>query len=355
MVGAAGREDGATGRAGGTAGCEDGATGRVVGAAGCEDGATGRLGGVLGAFITGPTGVGKSEVALLLAERLGCALLSVDSRQIYRRLEIGTAKPTPSERARVEHLLIDCLDPEEASSAGRYRAMALEALDRLAASGRRALAVGGTGFYWEALTRGLHPLPAADPKVRALHDRIAEEEGVAGLYRRLEAVDPETAARLPPNDRQRIARALEVAVITGAPMSRLLREERRVSWPEDAPPSRIPAIVLTRDRADLYRRIETRCRRMLEAGLIDEVRALLASGMPPDAPGLRTVGYREFVPQVLSGQPLEVCVEAFVRNSRRYAKRQETWFRHRLESPIELRIEAGETAEEVARRVEAFV
>jgi tRNA dimethylallyltransferase len=300
--------------------------------------------------LTGPTAVGKTEVGLLLAESRGWAILSVDSRAIYRRLEIGTAKPTPEERARVPHLLLDALDPTEACSAGRFRALAGLALSAAAAEGKRVLAVGGAGLYWEALTRGLHLLPASDPEIRARHAGIVREEGPEGLYRRLLELDPVRAAQLAPRDRQRVGRALEVAELAGRPMSRILRDQER----EGAAPAASgtpPVIVLLRPREDLYRRIERRCRAMVEAGLVAELRSLLDAGISPEAPGLRTVGYREFLPHLLQRVPLESCLERFLADSRRYAKRQETWLRHRLPERREFHLEEGEAPPRTAARI----
>lgn len=298
----------------------------------------------LAAGILGPTAVGKTAVALLLAERLGLEILSLDSRQIFRRLDIGTAKPTAAEHARVPHHLLDVLEPAEACSAGRYRELALDVLRSAGGRGVRLLGVGGAGLYWEALVHGLHELPRASAEIRVRHTRLLAAEGADALHRRLRDVDPETAARLAPGDIQRVSRALEVAEITGKPLSTLLRGPR--------PESRaIPVVALLRDRADLYRRIEERCACILDAGLVQELRGLLAAGVPPEAPGLRTVGYREFLPHLLEGKPLPKCVEEFVRDSRRYAKRQETWLRHRVPEAIVVRVDADETAEVTAERV----
>jgi tRNA dimethylallyltransferase len=271
-------------------------------------------------------------------------ILSVDSRQIYRRLELGTAKPTTAERGRVQHHLLDVLDPGETCSARRFRDLALLALSKAGERGVRLLGVGGAGLYWEALVRGLHELPPASVEIRARHVRLLAEEGPDALHRRLRAVDPPTASRLAPGDTQRVSRALEVHELTGLPLSALHREPR-------ADARAIPTLALQRDRADLYQRIEERCGRILEAGLVAELRELLASGVPPDAPGLRTVGYREFLPHLLEGKPLPECEEEFVRDSRRYAKRQGTWLRHRVPEAVVLRIAPGEAAEETAERV----
>jgi tRNA dimethylallyltransferase len=298
----------------------------------------------LAACILGPTAVGKTEVALLVAERTGLEILSVDSRQLYRRLDLGTAKPTAAERARVRHHLLDVLDPAEICSARRFRDLALIALREAGERRVRLLGVGGAGLYWEALVRGLHDLPPASEEIRARHVRLLAEEGPDALHRRLRAVDPPTATRLAPGDTQRVSRALEVHELTGIPLSALHRQPRPDAWV-------IPTVALLRDRADLYRRVEERCGRILEAGLVAELRDLLASGVPSDAPGLRTVGYREFLPHVLDGKPLAACEEEFVRDSRRYAKRQETWLRHRVPEAVVLRIEPKEAAEETAERV----
>jgi tRNA dimethylallyltransferase len=298
----------------------------------------------LAACILGPTAVGKTEVALLVAERTGLEILSVDSRQIYRRLELGTAKPTAAERARVKHHLLDELEPAQTCSARRFRDLALIALREAGERGVRLLGVGGAGLYWEALVRGLHELPPASAEIRARHVRLLAEEGSDALHRRLRAVDPPTATRLAPGDTQRVSRALEVHELTGLSLSALHRQPR--------PDARaISTVALQRDRADQYRRIEERCRRILEAGLVAELRDLLAAGVPPDAPGLCTVGYREFLPHLLKGTLLAACEEEFVRDSRRYAKRQGTWLRHRVPEAVVLWIRPGEAAEETAKRV----
>lgn len=298
-------------------------------------------------YLTGPTAVGKTNAALALAERRGWAILSVDSRQIYRRLEIGTAKPTLHDRERVEHLMVDILDPAQHCSAGAFRRTAMQAL--AGRPPRSVLAVGGAGLYWEALTRDLHALPQADPVVRARHRQILESEGAGGLYRRLKEIDPDAARWLSPNDRQRISRALEVAEITGRPMSRILAE------PRPAAEAALPVAVLLRPRAELYGRIVERCGLMLSAGLVGEVEAILVQGVKPDAPGLRSVGYREFIPHILADAPLERCVGEFVRNTKRYAKRQETWLRNRTPGARFLETSGTEDPECLGRRIEAVL
>lgn len=294
------------------------------------------------AFLTGPTAVGKSDLALELAERAGWAILSIDSRQLYRGLDRGTAKPTMEERRRVPHYLIDLLEPQELASAARFRDAYFDALSELESQNRPALAVGGTGFYWEVCTRGLDPLPATPPELRAETLRILEAEGVEGLRRRLQEVDPGAAERLGAQDRQRMGRALELVALTGRTTGELYARTGEASpgtrIPGTEPDASTPVIVLLRDRADLYARIESRCRAMLEQGLLEELRELLARGVPPSAPGLRTVGYREFLPHLLEGEALDIGIERFRRNSRRYGKRQMTWFRNRILARTEIHL-----------------
>lgn len=311
---------------------------------GAEAGNAELLRATLHGWLAGPTAVGKSEVALRLCEMRGLSLLSLDSRQIYRGLDIGTAKPSAEERRRVPHLLIDRLDPTEACSAGRYRELALAALSGLRASGRRALAVGGAGLYWEALTRPLHDLPRASAEIRARHEEILRREGSAGLHAELRRVDPETAARLSPNDRQRISRALEVAALAGRPLSELLRAGRPAALD-------LPVAVLERPPAELRERIAARAAAMLDAGLLEEIRGLIAAGVPPEAPAFRSVGYREFLPHLLRGEPLEACRARFLQATWLYARRQQTWLRGRVPGHHVVRAEAGETVDRLAARV----
>ena len=297
-------------------------------------------------FLAGATAVGKSAVALLLAESHGLEIISIDSRQIYRDLEIGTAKPTEEERRRVPHHLIDRLDPRESCSAGHFRHLYRETLWEVASRSARSIAVGGTGLYWEACTRGLHPLPPVDRELRAELEGIAASEGVPALYEQLARLDPAGAARIPSQNRQRVIRALELVRQTGRSLVDIFHGPR-----SDAIHDPIQTFVLSRDRADLYARIDRRCEEMLEAGLLDEVRSLLERGIPADAPGMRTLGYREMADYLAGRHSWEEARERFHRHSRQYGKRQETWFRHRLPEAIEIGISSDESAESVAQRL----
>ncbi len=303
------------------------------------------------AFIVGPTGVGKTDASIVVALRERAEIVSVDSRQTYRRLEIGTAKPTREQRALVRHHLVDILEPTERCSAGRFVRLFRDASEDLAARGLAGFAVGGAGLYVDACLGRLLALPPADEVLRSRYADFLKANGPAALHDRLESVDAETAARLAPRDTQRIVRALEVFELTGIPMSRWFREKGADSV---CPPD-TPLIHLTRDRRDLYARVTRRCGAMVEAGLPAEVRALLETGIPPDAPGLKTVGYAEWSRWAMGEWSREEAMESFVRNSRRYAKRQETWFRNRHPDRIEILIPHDEEPARTAERIAAVV
>jgi tRNA dimethylallyltransferase len=276
--------------------------------------------------IVGPTAVGKTAVAIEVARRLRGEIVSADSRQIYRGMDIGTAKPTAAERARVRHHLIDIVEPAEPYDAARYAEDAERVIARLLAVGTEPIVAGGTGLYLASLFEGLFDGAGRDDEVRdELRSRLARE-GAAALHRELARVDPESAARVHPNDAARIVRALEVSLSTGRPLS--VWQEGRTR----APAYRARTVALTMDRESLYVRIERRVDAMIEAGLLDEVRGLVASGrLREGTQAASAVGYRELIPLV--GGPtgedpagLAEAVEQIKTNSRRYAKRQVTWF-----------------------------
>jgi tRNA dimethylallyltransferase len=272
-------------------------------------------------ILVGPTAVGKTAVAAALAERWPLVVVSADSRQIYRALDIGTAKPPAELRARVPHFGLDLVDPGERYSAGRFAREAAGWLGAVAPD-RRPIVVGGTGFYVRALADGLFREPPMDPERRArLRLLLAEVPNVAAWAVRL---DPGYTG----GGRQRAARAVEVALLSGRPVSWWQAHARAAG-------ALTPWYVrLTVPRAVLRRRIATRTRAMLAAGLVDEVRAVLDRGVAPDAPGLDGVGYREVV-QVLQGRLAPAELEtAIVTATAQYAKRQDTWFRHQLEGDV---------------------
>jgi tRNA dimethylallyltransferase len=272
--------------------------------------------------LVGPTASGKSDLALELAAELGAEIVSADSRQVYRGLDVGTAKPSASERARVPHHLLDLVEPRETFDAARFRNAAAMALAAIEGRGRPALVVGGTGLYVRVLLRGLCPAPPRVPRLRAVLAELAAERGAAALHRGLVAVDPATAARVHPHDAVRIVRALEVALASGRRLSEWQAAHGFAEAPYDA-----LVIGLARPVAELDARIAARARAMFAAGFLDEVRTLRARGVPADAPGLRTVGYRELLADGEGCDDEAVALAAVVRATRRFAKRQRTWFR----------------------------
>src|SRR5437773_1423787 len=273
--------------------------------------------------IVGPTASGKSALALGLAERLGGEIVSADSRQIYRDLDIGTAKPTAAERAHVPHHCLDLVAPGEAFEAARFRDAAHAAIADIVRRGRVALVVGGTGLYVRALLGGLCPAP---PRAPALRAALAHQPAPA-LHRRLRALDPAAGARIAPGDRVRIVRALEVALVSGVPLSRWQAEHRFAEPAYDA-----LLIGLARPTAELDARIAARARAMLEAGFLDEVRALRGRGLGAAAPGLSAAGSRELLPCVEGRTDLATALAAMVRASRQFAER------HRVQQELLARL-----------------
>jgi tRNA dimethylallyltransferase len=272
-------------------------------------------------LLLGPTACGKSALAMALAEQLPLEIVSVDSAQVYRGMDIGTAKPGAEERARVPHHLLDLREPDQPYSAADFVRDATRAIGEIRRRRHLPLAVGGTMLYARALRGGLSDLPAADAAVRARIEAQARELGWPALHARLRGVDPETAARLPPNDSQRIQRALEVFELTGTPLSRL----------QGAP--RSPALQLTTiallpgDRAELHRRIERRFEAMLAAGFLDEARRLVARGLDADLPSLRSVGYRQALRHLRGETSFAQFRAEAIAATRQLAKRQVTWLR----------------------------
>ena len=273
--------------------------------------------------IVGPTASGKTGLGMAVAERLGSEIVSADAMQVYRGMEIGTAAPTPDERAHVPHHFVACMPPDARMSAGTYQQQARPVVHRLNARGASAVVVGGSGLYLNALLDGLFDGPAADTKVRAQLEAEAQTAGNAALFARLERVDPAYAATLTsPNDRVRMVRALEVYALTGQPLSALHAAGRAGAEPIAA---RWFAIDWPRDA--LYARIDARVAQMVAAGWVDEVRALLDAGYGPQLARLKALGFREMAAHVRGEQSLEAATAATQQHHRRYAKRQLTWFR----------------------------
>ncbi|CAG9236349.1 tRNA dimethylallyltransferase [Paraburkholderia tropica] len=305
------------------------------------------------ACLLGPTASGKTAAALAYAAQAAAQgrtveIVSVDSALVYREMDIGTAKPSAEERAAAPHHLIDIVDPADAYSAANFRADALRVTGEIVARGNVPLLVGGTMLYYKALTQGLNDLPGADPAVRAQLDADAARDGWPALHARLAQVDPATAARLAPNDSQRIQRALEIWMLSGQPMSALLA----------APSSRddaaaryrfVPVALEPSDRAVLHRRIEQRFDAMLAAGLIDEVKALRARGdLDANLPSMRCVGYRQAW-EYLDGEiDYDTLRDKGVFATRQLCKRQLTWLRAMPERIVVDCCAADATAQAVA-------
>ncbi|HOW19479.1 MAG TPA: tRNA (adenosine(37)-N6)-dimethylallyltransferase MiaA, partial [Phycisphaerae bacterium] len=296
-------------------------------------------------FLIGCTGSGKGAVGRAVAERVGAEIISVDSMKVYRGMDIGTAKPTREERARVPHHLIDVAEPWESFSVARYVEAADAAIRDITARGRRVLVVGGTCLHIKALSEGLFEGPGADPQIRAEIRRRAGSEGAAALHRELARVDPRAAERIHPNDLRRIERALEVFRLTGRPISELQQQ-----W--DAPQRRYDCrfVGLRREKADQNHRINLRVQRMIERGLVDEVRSLLSDPRGLSDVAAQAVGYAEIIAHLRGEGSLEDAVERIKINTRRLAKSQRTWFR-RWRDVAWLDVAEAEPVEAIVERV----
>ncbi len=273
--------------------------------------------------IAGPTASGKTALAVELAKELNGEVVSCDSMQVYKRMDIGTAKPTAEEMQGIPHHMLDVAQAWEDFSVSRYCNQAAPIVDDIIAQGKTAIIAGGTGLYMDSLIRGNNFAPFPSTGVREALEARAEAEGIQPLLEELAQVDPESAGRLHPSDRKRIIRALEVYRETGITITEHNRRTREV------PPKYRPVWLGLdfSDRAALYRRIDRRVERMLEAGLLDEIRSLLESGIPETCTAMQAIGYKEFLPVLRGERGLCDAAAEVCQSSRRYAKRQLTWFR----------------------------
>jgi tRNA dimethylallyltransferase len=294
-------------------------------------------------LLMGPTASGKTALSLALARRFPLALVSVDSAQVYRGMDIGTAKPDAATRAAFPHALIDLRDPHQPYSAAEFRTDALAAMQSARAAGRVPLLVGGTGLYFRALERGLSALPEADPEVRSRLETEAARLGWPALHARLAARDPAAAARIHPNDPQRIGRALEVIELTGQPLS------GQQHGGSGRPPWRLLKLAIwPEDRAELHRRIAIRFDAMLGAGLLEEVARLRADPrLTADHGSMRAVGYRQVWAWMDAGGSPQALRERGIHATRQLAKRQLTWLRSERDA-FRLRGDGAEAAQRVA-------
>ena len=271
--------------------------------------------------ICGPTGIGKTSVGIELAQKHGGEIVSADSMQIYRYMDIGTAKPTPSELAQVPHHMIDIVDPDEDYDAVQFSKRARDRVAEIFNRGRIPFIVGGTGLYIKALLHGLFQSKPVDPQIRNRLKQEADENGSKVLHERLQQLDPETANRIHPNDSYRILRALETIESTGKSISELHQEHGF----EDDPYS-TQMIGLQMDRQKLYDRIDQRVDLMLDAGLVGEVTKLLEMGYMAELKSMQSIGYRHVTEFLQNKMPWDECVRTLKRDTRRFAKRQFTWF-----------------------------
>ena len=272
-------------------------------------------------FLTGPTAGGKTEIGIALARHLGAEIVSLDSMALYRGMDIGTAKPTPEQRAAVPHYLVDVVDPHEEFSLAQYVDSAEATIADIRGRGREVLFVGGTPLYLKALLRGIFEGPAADP---ALRERLEEEERrePGALHRRLAECDPVSAERLHSNDTRRLVRALEVFEKTGVPISQWQQQFDR-----PMPAEQCRVFLLDWPRETLYRRVNRRVEIMFEQGLVEEVAGLLQRERPLSKTASQAVGYREVIEHLRGGPDLKTTIELVQTHTRQFAKRQWTWFR----------------------------
>ena len=292
--------------------------------------------------IAGPTASGKTALAVELAKDLSGEVVSCDSMQVYKRMDIGTAKPTEEEMQGIPHHMIDVAEPDEDFSVSRYCCLAAPIVDDIVARGKTAIIAGGTGLYMDSLIQGNAFAPFPSTGVRERLETQADSEGMEFMLNWLRSVDPESAARLHLSDRKRIIRALEVYLETGQTITEHNRKTQLI------PPKYTPLWLGLdfADRAELYRRIDRRVDMMLEMGLISEIQGLLASGIPPRCTAMQAIGYKEFVAALHGEETIAQAAEEVKKSSRHYAKRQLTWFRRNPKLHW-LKRQTGEKNEEI--------
>jgi tRNA dimethylallyltransferase len=294
--------------------------------------------------ISGPTASGKTAWSIDLAERLGGEIINADSLQVYRHLDVGTAKPTAEEQARIRHHLLDVANPDEDFDAARYLGLARPLIHDLASRGLVPLVVGGTGLYLRSLLRGLFAGPGKSPEIRARLHQEARDMGWEGLHARLTRVDPITAGRLHPRDRVRIERALEVFEATGRPISSFQKDHGLAEAPFET-----LFFCLSPPRETLWSRIETRTQAMFDAGLVDEVRRVLAMGYPPRVKPLQSIGYRQAVAVLAGKMSTDAAITETIHKTRQLAKRQMTWYKAQPDVAWVTPAETGPAAETAVR------
>jgi tRNA dimethylallyltransferase len=300
-------------------------------------------------LILGVTASGKGRLAFDLAESLDAEIISIDSMKVYRRMDIGTAKPPKQARERIKYHLIDVVEPSEAFSVGKFLDLAYDAIEQIKHRKKRIIAVGGTALYIKALLYGLFEGPGGDKQIRAELQAEAENEGLEELYRQLAEIDPVTAERIGRKDRKRIIRALEVYKITGKPISSLQQQ-----FDAEKPLNDWTIIGLRREKSVENSRINQRVKKMVEAGLVDEVKALLAEEKPLSQQARCAIGYAEIIDYLNGKISLEDAAELIKKNTRRFAKNQRTWFKT-FKDVHWLDISADEQPEEIFSRAKTLL
>ena len=300
--------------------------------------------------IAGPTASGKTSLSIALAKELDGEIVSCDSMQVYKRMDIGTAKPTVEEMENIPHYMLSVAEPWEDFSVSKYCDMATPIVDDILARGKTAIIVGGTGLYMDALIRGNAFAPYPATGCREKLEALAAEKGIDAVIAQLRAVDPESAQRLHPSDRKRIIRAMEVYLETGETITQHNLKTQQI------PPRYTPVwfALEDADRATLYARIDRRVEEMLRLGLLEEIKSLLAEGVPEKSTAMQAIGYKEFVDALAGRCSLETATALVQQASRKYAKRQLTWFR-RNNAIHWLRRELGEGTEQILSKARQFL
>ena len=299
-------------------------------------------------FILGPTAVGKTEISIIGAQQLNAEIISLDSRQLYRHMDIGTAKPTSEERRQVPHHLIDFVEPDQSFTVADYQKLADQKVEEIWKRGKQPMFVGGSGLYFRAVLDGLFEGPTADPELRAKLRQDARKFGKEKLHQKLAKIDPKTAENVHPNDLVRVIRAIEVYEKTGEPISKLQRQ-----WDEEPPRYDFVAVGLNRSRELLYQRIDQRVDEMIKRGLIEEVKKLLEL-YPRDCRAMQSFGYKEIASYLNGEIGLQEAIELTCQRTRHFAKRQLTWFRNdgRIRwLDVNQFQNANEAAEELIRKI----
>lgn len=300
-------------------------------------------------LILGVTASGKGRLAFDLAELIGAEIISIDSMKVYRRMDIGTAKPPKEARQRVKYHLIDIVEPSDSFSVGAFMEAASDAVDQIKSRGRKIVAVGGTALYIKSLLYGLFEGPGTDEQIRAELRARAETEGLTQLHRELTQIDPAAAERISPNDARRIIRALEVYQLTGKPISSFQKQ-----WQQRQVEHDWTIIGLRREKAEASSRINARVKKMIDAGLVEEVKSLLAEEKPLSKQARSAIGYAEIIEHLNGQMSLEDAVEAIKINTRRLAKGQRTWFKT-FRDVHWLDIAENETPEQALERAKKMV